>query len=54
LELARNPYRLWMLQEVYSKHGELPANRTVLFKRMVDQLLERQKEVGERVEPQPS
>jgi len=52
LELARNPYRLWMLQAVYTEYGELPANRALLFERMVDWLLERQKEISARTEPE--
>ena len=41
--LARNPYMLWMLIRVYAKQGELPANRGDLFRRFVEELLEREK-----------
>ena len=52
LELARNPYRLWMIQAVYAEYGELPSNRAILFQRMVDWLLGRQKEVCQRQDPE--
>lgn len=41
--LSRNPYMLWMLIRVYAEHGELPANRGDLFRKFVEELLEREK-----------
>jgi HEAT repeat protein len=52
LELARNPYRLWMIQAIYAEHHELPTNRALLFQKMVSWLLRRQAEVSGQAEPE--
>ncbi|MGH2542888.1 MAG: formylglycine-generating enzyme family protein, partial [Ardenticatenaceae bacterium] len=42
MALARNPYMLLMMIDVYESDGTLPANRGDLFKRFARTLLERQ------------
>jgi hypothetical protein len=43
LALARNPYMLLMMAQVYASEGELPANRARLFGAFVDTLIGREK-----------
>ena len=42
MELARNPYMLFMLTSVWEKKNELPANRGTLFEEFVEELLDRE------------
>ena len=42
LPLARNPYMLYLITQVYDERGELPPNRGKLFDLFVDILLERE------------
>ncbi|HEX3053976.1 MAG TPA: SUMF1/EgtB/PvdO family nonheme iron enzyme, partial [Aggregatilineaceae bacterium] len=42
MNLARNPYMLLMMTDVYAHNGDLPANRGELFKRFVGTLLARE------------
>ena len=43
LQLARNPYMLFMLCEVYTELGDLPPNRGELFAEFVETLLVRER-----------
>jgi formylglycine-generating enzyme required for sulfatase activity/energy-coupling factor transporter ATP-binding protein EcfA2 len=46
LQLARNPYMLSMLIDVYLVNGDLPSNRGDVFRQFVEVLIERERAQG--------
>ncbi len=49
LPLCRNPYMVKMVTDLYAIDKSLPNNRGALFKKFVDKLLERDRQLAERV-----
>ncbi|MBK8538765.1 MAG: SUMF1/EgtB/PvdO family nonheme iron enzyme [Ardenticatenia bacterium] len=48
IPLARNPFLLRVICEIYREDGQIPGNRVALFDRFVTQLLEREADQSQR------
>jgi formylglycine-generating enzyme required for sulfatase activity len=44
MAIARNPYMLWMITQIYARQHHLPTNRGQLFRLFVDVLMAREKD----------